>query len=648
MAPARSKSTEKRRNEFPDRGNSTKNQKVTEPGAMSLRQTAEEDARSKGYFQPKLFTAEYEENLKNQVDKAGPYPWGSITNLIDDDILRNVRKEILSEIHFTKKETDIYKVFQSGDLANLSGLSEDMRKRLPSLYKVRSALYSQAFRDLVSSVTGCGKLSGSKMDISIHLYNRTCHLLTHDDVIGSRRVSYILYMPDPDRTWKPSNGGALRLFDSIVPNVPKSDPYAQLSPQFNQIAFFKVQPGFSFHDVGEVISSKQRLSLQGWFHVPQPGDNGYIPGEQEKSESKSTLEQLETEELKEYDFPKMELNDISEQEAKQFTLDLTAEDNKYLMKYMNPLLMSEGSIKQLQNTFSENSVVDIVSFLNDEYATLFRKQMRHFELNEYPSMPSKQEEVNFPWKLAIPSHKRRYLYIDGKPEEDISTAQSIQRINETYADEQPNFKLTEDIFKLLNNEEKHDEVLMKMKVESDNDATTYNEVSASLCELASLFKSVAFGKWLYQVTKLEVLKDKIFIRRFRPGHDFILATKIDERSRKEDDSSFLDGVLEATLNLTPTTGWEHGEWGAYELCMMDEEAEKPEESEGKVYEDEAAIYRSSDSDESVAYESQACWNKLCLLFRDPSVMKFVKYISYDSPGSRWDITASWLCKDAEE
>ena len=49
---------------------------------------------------------------------------------MDDTLLRQVRKEVLSEIAFTKKETDIYKVFQLGDLANLLGLDWDDLLRL--------------------------------------------------------------------------------------------------------------------------------------------------------------------------------------------------------------------------------------------------------------------------------------------------------------------------------------------------------------------------------------------------------------------------------------------------------------------------------------------------------------------------------------
>lgn len=65
------------------------------------------------------------------------------------------------------------------------------------------------------SIIGCGPLSSrrDRRDMSINSYKKSCHLLNHDDVIGSRRVSYILYMPLPiDQPWQPEWGGALELY----------------------------------------------------------------------------------------------------------------------------------------------------------------------------------------------------------------------------------------------------------------------------------------------------------------------------------------------------------------------------------------------------------------------------------------------------
>src|SRR5256885_2058191 len=77
-----------------------------------------------------------------------------ISDLIDSTLLSAVRSEILKELHFTPKQTDIYSVNQTGDLANLSGLPAEELTKLSSLFKLRNALYSDQFRDFLCRVTG--------------------------------------------------------------------------------------------------------------------------------------------------------------------------------------------------------------------------------------------------------------------------------------------------------------------------------------------------------------------------------------------------------------------------------------------------------------------------------------------------------------
>ncbi|OUM53177.1 hypothetical protein BVG19_g2439 [[Candida] boidinii] len=639
--------------------------KLKRSTVINIKQTPEEELQAKKYINQEILKDEFKENLKTQISESKPYNWGTIRDIFDDELMQNVRKEVINEINFTKKETDIYKVYQSGDLANLSGLSSDDLQRLPSLYKLRSAIYSKTFRDYVSYVTGCGKLSGIKTDISINTYTKGCHLLTHDDVIGSRRVSFILYMPEIGKTWKEHYGGALRLLDSVVPNVPQSDIHSKLVPQFNQIAFFRVQPGHSFHDVEEVKVDKQRLSIQGWFHIPQRGEDGFIEGEQELTEARSTLQQLESKELKEYDFPKILLNEISPLEIKEYEKlgdgdddTLSEYDTEYLSKFMNLELLKKETILKLNDVFVNDSVIDIYMFLNSTYSDYLKNLIKHFEINEFPKMPTKQSEVKFPWKLAVPSHKQRYLYIDGLNEQDISTAAEIRKINQLASSELPNFGLTKLVFDLLQMQISKKEEKSKQKQDGNNNESDDDddddeddgdygyEVGSKLCELASFLKSISFRKWLRLVTGLVVVKDQILIRRFRPGQDFILATQLDSNKDKD---RLMDEILEATLNLTPSSNWENGEFGGYELCMNsqdddeDSEAdgEKEEEKDERLNEDDAAIYKSSEKDDSVVYTSQACWNKLSLILKDSSILQFVKYVSFGAEGSRWDINCSF-------
>lgn len=136
--------------------------------------------------------------------------------------------------------------------------------------------------------------------MSVNSYTKGCHLLSHDDVIGTRRVSYILYMPLPSsQMWQQDWGGALELY----PVKPNRDgqlelapvPSKSIPPSWNQFIFFEVQPGKSFHSVEEVVVGgdndlRERLSISGWFHAPQEGEEGYEP--LHESEVRSSREQL--------------------------------------------------------------------------------------------------------------------------------------------------------------------------------------------------------------------------------------------------------------------------------------------------------------------------------------------------------------------
>jgi Rps23 Pro-64 3,4-dihydroxylase Tpa1-like proline 4-hydroxylase len=206
-------------------------------------------------------------------------------------------------------------------------LPADELARLPTLLKLRDALYSSAFRRFLRDVTGCGPLSGVKADMSCNNYGPRCRtyiffflailscsqvadfllstdLLNHDDVIGTRRVSFILYLPLANPEWKPSYGGALELYPladpPTDPPTPASKPSVSIPPSFNQFAFFEVQPGRSFHSVEEVVFHPlaeqepgdvgQRISISGWFHRPTEEEEEW-EGTQPDLQ-KSSLQQL--------------------------------------------------------------------------------------------------------------------------------------------------------------------------------------------------------------------------------------------------------------------------------------------------------------------------------------------------------------------
>lgn len=113
-------------------------------------------------------------------------------------------------------------------------------------------------------------------------------------------MSYILYMPLPkEEEWKREWGGSLELYpvkdgENGVPE-PECVPSKVIPPSWNQFVFFEVQPGHSFHSVEEVVvdeggKNRQRLSISGWFHKAQEGEEEYEEEAEEKQ--KSSLEQL--------------------------------------------------------------------------------------------------------------------------------------------------------------------------------------------------------------------------------------------------------------------------------------------------------------------------------------------------------------------
>ncbi|KAK9462324.1 Oxoglutarate and iron-dependent oxygenase degradation C-term-domain-containing protein [Lipomyces oligophaga] len=585
------------------------------------------------------------EELANQLANSGPYKHCVIHELVSDKLLRRVRREITTHLHFTPKETDIYKLHQTGDLLNIGGLSLKNQNKLTALHALRDAMYSIEFRKLIEQICQCGPLSGRKQDMSINCYVKGSHLLTHDDVIGSRRVSYILYLPDPDDKdcnlrddhgrnlgWEPMWGGALRLFEIDAKGAPKVDWKLSIPPAWNQLSFFVVQPGISFHDVEEVVFDKPRLAISGWFHLPQKGEEGYIEGLEEKQNlesSRAALADAERNAEHGLELPLTKLHSLKPLD----TLELSSRDFDYLATIINVNYLDRMAMKNFNETFVEGSVLQLPDFLQSEFSEALRKYITETELKLIP-VTAEAVTREFPeWTISRPPHKHRYLYVEGG----------------------------------------------QNRCEVDN----------LVAKVADVFASPAFRKWLIGITSVEPLTEgRVLGRRFRPGQDYTLATT---SSASQDEGDGERMMLEATLDLTPTKGWQDGEFGGYELYMDDGSDNKNntsqagDENDPAVYlsgayskrkkeieqlkaedslvndensgvaklEQEEDSEENEDTDEeeadaeleaagdSVLITNQATWNTFTLVYRDPSVLKFVKYISKLAPGSRWDVTGEW-------
>jgi Rps23 Pro-64 3,4-dihydroxylase Tpa1-like proline 4-hydroxylase len=374
-------------------------------------------------FKPNQFNLELNEaeKYRQQYSKSGPYRHCVLTKLFNDDLLRKVRKEIL-ELQFTEKETDIYKVNQTGDLKNLDGLEKEELDKLSSLMELRNNLYSKDFRDFIRNVLNCGPI-GQSIDLSINKYTKGCHLLNHDDVIGTRLVSYILYLPNPDEEWLPEFGGQLELYPVEIKGTPKNEPSKIVQPDFNTMVFFDVQPGHSFHSVEEVVADKERLSISGWFHHPLEGEEHFNPNRKEE-ETKSTLEQILGSISKNFEPFKEELGQ-----------ELSSEERKYLSHFLNPQYLQEKVIQKVNEKFCEDSHIQLGVFLNKEIEGLIEDYVKGVDQQIQPGrMTPHGTGVGNGWRTVGPAHLQRFVVLEGSAvDEEIHQSNVLLKVQECFA-----------------------------------------------------------------------------------------------------------------------------------------------------------------------------------------------------------------------
>jgi hypothetical protein len=394
--------------------------------------------------------------------------------------------------------------------------------------------------------------------------------------------------------------------------VPSPDFSLSIPPAFNQLSFFTVQPGESFHDVEEVYHPKEgedksakrvRMAISGWFHIPQKDEDGYEEGLEEKLAERSSLAQLQGRgDI--YDLPQakpVECEKEPEVKGKgkakveeEPSSEFSESDLNFLLQYIAPSYLTPDIAEEMSETFSNESSLNLDRFLSDKFAAQVRAYIEEQEKQELPKSSDEIQEKT-EWTVARPPHKQRYLF------QQHGTATSDQKTP---------------IQELLND----------------------------------LFPSPAFRKWLALITGAEhITSYDLLARRFRRGQDYTLASGYDGEEPR----------LEFTLGLTPTTGWEketdedeemedeNGEAQEKSKAMETATADEPAVGGYEIYmagddedDGDAAIYKSAaaDEDDGILFSTAAGWNRLSIVLRDSGTLKFVKYVSAAAKGDRWDIT----------
>ena len=557
-----------------------------------------------------------------------PYPHGQIRNVFMPEFVRDLTEEIKRHSTVKFKESDLFRVYQSIDLANLNNTNRNTTTTttsphnvlLPQVLQLREVLYSQEWRSFMEQVAGLapGTLT-AQVDCACNCHAPGCHLLCHDDVIGTRKLSYILYLTAPD--WSaPDEGGYLELYGcnrdnkeeeksgqgAPPPNEPHGIPVSMIEPLFNSLAYFEVVPGRSYHAVQEVLGTRPRLSLQGWYHATTPPPNIEKATLQDLKARRNTKTStpLPRQEDKDQDGTDKEIDIETVATAGAGTAAgttattatkerFTDQDRRYLQRYIQPEYLTDQAMKAIRLKFENDSSVQFRNFLVDEWVptqipSLWDETTTTTTTNDNDNdkkpaatesmlttlSSSKQEDddgtnanenenamdiqarysqdITSEWKLTGPVHKQRFL-----------------RYDETSRDQNQNDE----------DEDVHNDDNRSSTTATTADADRHTGRLLTQVQ-QQVFASAAFFRYLQAVTSLDpptsILSQEV--RKFRPGLDYTIA----HYGLLQDAS-----VLDATLCFVSSTTedeqgmWECGDSGGFECYIEAEGLEDEDEDDAE-------------------------------------------------------------------
>eukprot|EP00762_Andalucia_godoyi_P004985 ANDGO_01422.mRNA.1 Prolyl 3 len=518
-----------------------------------------------------------------------PYPHAHFEHVFSDSFLRGVRAELQDLLSAKFKETDLFKVHQTGELSLMDELPAEQQSKLSRLIALRNTLYSSQFKTFVSAMTGITDLS-DRVDCAANFYEPGCHLLCHDDGMSTRRVSYILYLSEPDAGWTEADGGALELYEThpvadLVGNSAASsgvaedvagmffadvNPAKSILPAWNSMVLFPVRPGISVHSVQEVYSSsKTRISIQGWFHGPTT-----IP-----QIERGTLSQITNRKVQQHaPHPQwkplgtpIEISDRIQEED----LVLNPREQEYLEQFLSPAYLQMQNMQRIASQFATMGRIQLTNFLRDDLAKPIAALVREQDDMIVGRTPSYASGVTDGWVAVGPPHLQRFLTFDSG-------------------------KIT---------------------------AQATSPVGKHLESVRSCLTSDAFAKWIAILTQNSLAFVRGQIRRFRPGLDYTVGAF----------STLTENVIvDAMLTfVVPSNKWKEGEIGGFD-CYV------PADLDAVAKAEEYAGDAHSSEDDSEVIDIAPGPNVLSIVERPPKTLRFTKYVASCARGSRWDVSAEFI------
>jgi Rps23 Pro-64 3,4-dihydroxylase Tpa1-like proline 4-hydroxylase len=181
--------------------------------------------------------------------ESSPFPHVVVEDFLEEDTLDLVI-DALAGLEYSFSESDLFSYWASVKLTDIEH---------PALNVLREDLGDKYWRKEVSKAFNVAKLS--KIDMAAYVYGLGDFLLPHDDQVEDRVIAYSLHLtPDIEE----EDGGSLDLFDSDKEG--KSKLIKKIIPKFNSLNMFEVS-ATSWHQVSEILTDIQRLTLTGWYHV---------------------------------------------------------------------------------------------------------------------------------------------------------------------------------------------------------------------------------------------------------------------------------------------------------------------------------------------------------------------------------------------
>ena len=468
-------------------------------------------------------------------------------------------------------------LYQTGDLGAMDAGDAALAARVPQLLSLRAAIYGDAFRAFVQEVTGCGPLS-EKTDCSCNLYVRGSHLLCHDDVIGTRRVSYIIYLSEPDEGWERSDGGALELYalaQAGVAGEPAVRPCAALLPLWNSMAFFTVQPGRSFHAVEEVFAdSKLRLSISGWFHAAAPPADAALASLAQLTSAGGGDDTAAP--FAPVDLPLPPAGETDE--AALAPPALTAAEEALLGEWVSGEYLQAEAQARVRRRFMRDNSVQLRGFLRADRAAQLAAAAAAADaaaaVGRGVPPPSHDAGVGAGWRLVGPPHKQRFLQYDAAAAGDAD------------ASAQPRA-----------------------------DAVAAAAAGALLAEAAAtLFASPAMAKLLWALTALRPTAVRSAARRFRPGLDYTVAHHgVLTRAARLDATLVTAAEDGGGGDTADAEAWRSGEVGGFEAYLAADESAEGQQAADVYRVDRAGA--GGDDDDGGLLSVSAAPNTLSLVHR---------------------------------